>query len=235
MASSTSAIVKRFFAASLPRAAALQRRWASHVVEEDSFGGLRTVAGADVAYDPATGRLFAAVGAFDARRGDLVESASFEGPVQTPYVPGFLSFREGPALVAAIAQLRRRPDILLCDGHGRAHPRRFGLACHLGLALDIPSIGVGKSLLVGKHRRLGPGRGSAVRLVHQAEVIGLAVRTRDGVKPIFVSVGHRVSLATARRLVLRWSPRFRIPEPIRWAHHEVSRRRAAARARRKER
>ena len=131
--------------------------------------------------------------------------------------------------MAAFARLRSAPDILLCDGHGRAHPRRFGLACHLGIALGLPTVGVGKSLLVGTHRDLGPQRGATARLLDRGEVVGLALRTRAEVRPVFVSVGHRVSLVTARRLVLRWSPRFRVPAPVRRAHLEVTRLRVLAR------
>lgn len=228
-------VIRRFFSRPLAGAAALQRRLAHQVIEADAPGELRVVAGADVAYDQLSGRLFAAVAVFDAESLALVQLSTWEGPATTPYVPGFLSFREGPAVITAISRIQPPPDLLLCDGHGRAHPRRFGLACHIGVALGVPTIGVGKSLLVGTHRNPGPRRGAAARLIDRGEVIGLALRTRDRVKPVFVSVGHRVSLETARRLVLRWSPRFRSPEPIRRAHHEVTRLRAAARDRAQER
>jgi deoxyribonuclease V len=218
-----------FFPRDLAGAAVLQRRLAAAVVEEDQFDEIRTVAGADVAGDDRSGSLFAAVVVLDARTLELLEVANFAGPAAAPYVPGFLSFREGPAIVAAFCRLRTAPDILLCDGHGRAHPRRFGLACHLGLALGLPTIGVGKSLLVGTHREFGLRRGATARLVDRREVVGVALRTRAEVRPVYVSIGHRVCLATARRFVLRWSPRFRVPAPVRRAHSEVTGMRARAR------
>jgi deoxyribonuclease V len=124
--------------------------------------------------------------------------------------------------------LRTPPDLLVADGHGRAHPRRFGIACHLGVALDLPTLGCAKSRLVGEHREPGARRGSSTRLLHHGELIGRVVRTRDGVKPVYVSIGHRVSLPTAQRLVLRLAPRWRLPEPVRAAHEEVNRLRREA-------
>jgi len=184
---------------------------------------LRLVAGADVSYDRGSPVLFAAIVVLDAETLEVVEVASTRGRARFPYVPGYLSFRELPPLEAAFARLRARPDLLLCDGHGLAHPRRFGLASHLGVQLGVASIGCAKSRLVGEHRAPGPRRGAHTVLRDGGETIGEVVRTREGVAPVYVSVGHRVSLATARRLALRFSPRFRIPEPIRAAHAEVNR------------
>ncbi len=215
--------IGRWFPPDLRGAAELQRRLAGRVVEEDRFPPLRVVAGADLSYDRERDLLFAAVVAFDARTRERIGTGRFTGPVSVPYVPGFLSFREGPGVVAALADLGIVPDLLLCDGQGRAHPRRLGLACHLGLALDLPTIGVAKSVLVGEYREPSPRRGAATRLLHRGEVVGLALRTRDGVRPVYVSVGHRVSLAAARRMVLSWARPWRLPEPIRAAHQEVSR------------
>jgi deoxyribonuclease V len=136
-------------------------------------------------------------------------------------VPGLLSFREAPVLLAAIDKLTIFPDLLLCDGQGIAHPRRFGLACHLGLLLDLPTIGVAKSRLVGRHDEPGPIKGDWMPLLHgegaQEETIGAVLRSRTGVKPLYVSIGHRVSLASAIALVLRATPRFRLPETTRLA------------------
>jgi deoxyribonuclease V len=148
--------------------------------------------------------------------------------VRFPYVPGYLSFREVPPLLAAFEGLERPPDLVLVDGHGRAHPRRFGIACHLGVLLDLPTVGCAKSRLVGAHREPGPRRGATTRLVDGDEVIGVVLRTRPGAKPVYVSVGHRVSLSRARSLVLRLAPRYRLPEPIRAAHAEVNRLRREA-------
>ena len=181
------------------------------------------MAGADVSYDRGSPVLFAAVVVLDASNLEIVEVAATTGRAAFPYVPGYLSFRELPPLLEAFAKLRTRPDLVLCDGHGRAHPRRFGFACHLGVVLDVPAIGVAKSRLVGEHREPGLRRGAHVALRADAEVIGAVLRTQPGVKPVYVSVGHRVSLATARQLVLRFTPRYRVPEPIRAAHAEVNR------------
>jgi deoxyribonuclease V len=189
---------------------------------------LGSVAGADVSYDRGSPVLYAAVVVLDAETLALVETAAVTARATFPYVPGYLSFRELPALLAAFEKLRAPPDLVLCDAHGRAHPRRFGLACHLGVALGLPTIGVAKSRLVGKGREPGPRRGAHTPLRDGGETIGELVRTREGAKPIYVSVGHRVTLATARRLALRFAPRFRIPEPVRTAHAEVNRLRREA-------
>ena len=189
---------------------------------------VRLVAGADVSYDRGSPVLYAAVVVLDAERLEVVEVGTATARAEFPYLPGYLSFRELPALLAAVAKLRTRPDLVLCDGHGRAHPRRFGLACHLGVTLDLPTIGCAKSRLVGEHREPGARRGSHVALREDGERIGEVLRTREGVAPVYVCVGHRVSLATARRLVLRFSPRYRVAEPIRAAHAEVNRLRRAA-------
>jgi len=139
-------------------------------------------------------------------------------PCTFPYVPGLLSFREAPATVEAVEKLHRRPDLLMCDGQGLAHPRRTGLACHVGLWLDIPTIGAAKSLLCGEHREPGARRGCRAALRHDGETVGLALRTRDGVKCVYVSVGHRITLGEAARWVLRAARFYRLPEPTRQAH-----------------
>lgn len=194
------------------------------MIETDALPGtLRLVAGADVSYDRGSPALYAAVVVLDAESLEVVDVARATTRAEFPYVPGYLSFRELPPLLAAFERLRLRPDLVLCDGHGRAHPRRFGLACHLGVALELPTIGCAKSRLVGEHREPGARRGAHAVLRVGPEVIGEVLRTRLGVAPVYISVGHRVNLATARRLVLRLTPRFRIPEPIRAAHTEVNR------------
>ncbi len=185
----------------------------------------RTVAGADVSFDKRSPVLHAGVVVLDARSLETVEQVSVTAPARFPYVPGYLSFREIPALLEAFALLERRPDLVLCDGQGRAHPRRFGLACHLGVLLELPVLGCAKSRLVGEHREPGARRGCSVQLRHEGELVGRVLRTRDGVKPVYVSVGHRIDLATACRMVLATTCGFRLPEPIRRAHQLVNARR----------
>lgn len=174
---------------------------------------VRTVAGLDVAY--ADDRLAAAVVVLDATSLDVVEEAAVLGEPRFPYVPGLFAFRELPALVGALRELSVTPDLLVCDGHGLAHPRRFGLACHLGVLTGLPSIGVGKTRLVGSCDEPGRHRGAWSALDDGGQVVGRALRTQTGVRPVFVSVGHRADLDTACAITLRLSPRHRLPETTR--------------------
>jgi deoxyribonuclease V len=176
-----------------------------------------TVAGLDVAYAESGDRLAAAVTVLDARTLAVVDSAVTVGRPAFDYVPGLFAFRELPALLDALDRLTVRPDLLVCDGHGLAHPRRFGLACHLGVVTGLPAIGVGKTPLVGAWDEPGPRRGEWSPLRDGGEVVGRVLRTRDGVKPVFVSVGHRMSLANAAGRVLALTPRYRLPETTRTA------------------
>ena len=186
------------------------------------------MAGADISFDHRSPELHAAVVVLDAESLEVEEIAGVRAKARFPYVPGYLSFREIPPLLEAFAKLEAVPDLIICDGQGRAHPRRFGLACHLGVLLDLPTLGCAKSRLIGDYREPGPRRGAHTRLRDGGEVIGEVVRTRSGVKPVFVSVGHRVCLETARRTVLRLAVRYRLPEPVRAAHREVNRLRRLA-------
>ncbi len=147
-----------------------------------------------------------------------IEAVTAQAPVEFPYIPGLLAFREGPAVLAALERLKGQPDVLMFDAQGLAHPRRMGLATHLGVLLDIPSVGCAKSRLWGEHDDPPPARGSWVPLWDGEEVIGAVLRTQDGVQPVYVSVGHRIDLETAIELVLACAPSFRLPEPLRWAH-----------------
>ncbi|WP_305073700.1 deoxyribonuclease V [Micromonospora okii] len=176
-----------------------------------------TVAGLDVAYAEDGDRLAAAVTVLDARTLAVVDQAVGIGRPAFPYVPGLFAFREAPALLAALDRLAVRPEVLVCDGHGLAHPRRFGLACHLGVVTGLPAIGVGKTPLVGAWQPPGPARGDWSPLRDGDEVVGRVLRTRDGVKPVFVSVGHRMSLDDACARVLDLTPRYRLPETTRTA------------------
>jgi deoxyribonuclease V len=192
---------------------------------------IRLVAGTDVAYSRPTHRMYAAVvvvalpeSARDVARADLhvVDRAEAVSGAKFPYIPGLFTFREVPPLLEAFARLETVPDVILFDGHGLAHPRRFGLACHAGLLLDTPSVGCAKSRLVGEHETLGRDRGAAVRLLDRGDTIGAVVRTRAGVEPVYVSPGHLMDLDTAVAIVLATSIRYRIPEPIRLAHQATT-------------
>jgi deoxyribonuclease V len=175
-----------------------------------------TIAGIDVSVRGELAAAAIAVLAFPSL--EAVATVTATRPVRFPYVPGLLAFREVPVVLDALACLPTRPEFLMVDGHGYAHPRRFGIACHLAVALDLPGIGVGKTRFIGRHRDPGPRRGSAVRLVDDDEIVGRVVRTRERVRPVYVSVGNAVDLDTAVRITLRCARRFRLPEPIRAAH-----------------
>lgn len=181
---------------------------------------IQMVCGVDASY--AKDSMFAAAAVFDYQSLALVDQAVSEQPLSFPYIPGLLSFREAPAILAALEQLSRLPDLLLVDGHGLAHPRRFGLACHLGVLLDLPAIGVGKSILVGVVGELGDAVGSTADIVDGDEMLGVALRTRWNVRPVYLSVGHRVDLLSAIRLVLDCTRGYRLPEPCRAAHRLAS-------------
>jgi deoxyribonuclease V len=201
-----------------PRAAMrLQVRLRERIQLYDGLGQVRHVAGADLAFEPATHLAFAAVIVYRLPELMEVERRSAERTLRFPYVPGLLSFRESPVLLAAFRRLRIEPDVILVDGHGLAHPRRFGLACHLGLLLDTPTVGCAKSLLVGEHKEPAVQAGSTAPLMLEGQRVGEVLRTRDGVKPIYVTQGHRVSLETAVELVKRCLDGTRIPKPTREA------------------
>ncbi len=183
---------------------------------------LTRVAGVDVGFDKHGKITRAAVALLSFPDLELLESSIARKPTTFPYVPGLLSFREIPAVLEALAGLSAPPQLILCDGHGYAHPRRFGLACHLGLLTGIPSIGVGKTRLVGKYGNVPEQRGAWTPLVHGNEIIGAVLRSRKAVKPIFVSCGHLVSLETSVQKVMECTQRFKLPETTRWAHRLAS-------------
>lgn len=187
------------------------------VVAEDRLGGIGVVAGVDAHFDRERAFARAAVVTLSWPDLETIEEATAEERLAFPYVPGLLSFREAPPVLDALAKLERPPDLVVCDAHGLAHPRRFGLACHLGLLSDLPTIGVAKSRLTGEHEEPGTERGSRVPLVDGEETIGAVVRTRTGVRPVYVSIGHRVSLDTAVEWTLALAPRYRLPETTRRA------------------
>lgn len=202
---------------SVSEAKAIQENLRQCVVMEDRLGSVRRVGGVDVGFDKRRGLTRAAVAILQFPGLKPLEKSVAVYPTRFPYVPGYLSFREVPAILQALASLERRPDLLLCDGQGFAHPRRFGLACHLGVLTDLPSIGVAKTRLIGSHDTVPDERGAWTRLIHGEEVIGAVLRTRVGVKPLFISIGHRITLSTACEYVMRCTTRFRLPETTRWA------------------
>lgn len=202
---------------SAPQALAMQQDLARRVIREDSLGLVRHVCGIDVHYGAGDGTACAAAVVLGFPELEPVDRAVVRSRVRFPYVTGLLAFREAPAALEALAALAVKPDVIFCDGQGIAHPRRCGLASHLGVLAALPSIGVAKTRLVGVHREPGVLRGAWAPLVDGGEEIGAVLRTRANVRPVYVSIGHRVSLATAIQLTLMCSPRFREPEPIRAA------------------
>jgi len=206
-----------------PEAVAIQERLAREVEEGPPLRTARTIAAADVSGGRRGEWIASAVVLVDARTMEVLETRRAGMTAAWPYVPGCLSFREIPVVLEAFKQLKRRPDVVLCDGQGRAHPRRLGLASHLGLALEVPTIGCAKSRLVGQVRREpGRSRGSRAALYDGGERIGTVLRTRTGVRPVYVSVGHRIDLESAERWVLATATRYRLPEPSRMAHQVVT-------------
>jgi deoxyribonuclease V len=205
-----------------PREAArIQLRLRERLELADRLPKIETVAGADVAVDLQRGRAIAGVIVSGFPEMNEIERAWAERKITFPYVPGLLSFREIPVLLKAFARLRRAPDLIFCDGHGYAHPRRFGIACHLGVLLDRPTIGCGKSILVGRAEQPLQRVGSWTPLVDKDEVVGAAFRTREGVKPVYISQGHRISLESAINFARSVTDGFRIPRPTREADHFV--------------
>ena len=190
--------------------------------ENDLPPEIRRVAGVDVGFEDRGTMTRAAVAVLNFPELRLVESRIARLPTEFPYIPGLLSFREIPALVAAIEVLEEMPDLVLVDGQGYAHPRRFGIACHLGVLTGLATIGVGKTRLVGTHGEVPDRRGDWVPLMDRGERIGAVLRSRYGVKPIYVSVGHRIELATAVDWVMRCTGRYRLPETTRQAHRLAS-------------
>src|SRR3990172_4894075 len=206
-----------------PAAARLQLEMRGRLKKEKDFGAIRTVAGADIALSARGREAMGYAGVIVYSFPDLkeLERQSAQRPLTFPYVPGLLVFREGPVLLDALARLRTEPDLILFDAHGYSHPRRFGLACHLSVVLDRPGIGVAKSLLVGRYQEPPNRVGAWTPLVDGDETIGAVVRTRVGVQPIFVSIGHRVDLQSAIELALACTDGYRIPKPTREADHFV--------------
>ncbi|MBU6247397.1 MAG: deoxyribonuclease V [Xanthomonadaceae bacterium] len=208
----------------VPRARRLQDELAARVRLQDAFAPPRHVAGVDVGFEEGGAITRAAAVLLDAADMRLLAEAVARLPTRMPYIPGLLSFRELPAVLAALAQLPRLPDLVFADGHGVAHPRGLGIAAHLGVITGLATIGVAKKILVGRHEPVGPKRGDRQPLLHRGRVIGTVLRSKDGIQSLIVSAGHRVSQATAAELTLGAGRGYKLPEPTRLADRLASRR-----------
>jgi deoxyribonuclease V len=209
-------------------AVCLQEQLAAQIVREDLLPSpVRLIAGVDVAYQETTGNVHSAVVVMRAADLTVAETAIGRGTSAFPYRPGLFAFREIPAIAIALEKLTVTPDLIICDGHGIAHPRRLGLASHLGVLYDVPTIGCAKTRFIGTADDPARKRGASCALVDRNETIGVVLRTQDGVRPLYVSQGHRISLASAREWVLRAAPHYRIPEPLRLADRLANQDRAS--------
>jgi deoxyribonuclease V len=211
-----------------PKEAVAAQRELRHLVRIAPLSGhLTTIGGADVSFNKFSETVYAGIVVLRLADLSVIDSSAVRTASRFPYVPGLLSFRETPPVLAAWNQLRVKPDVLVLDGQGLAHPRRFGIACHVGLLLDRPTIGCAKSILVGTPGELEEEAGSTAPLIHRGEVIGVALRTKRRVSPVYISVGHLVDLPSAIELILRATGKYRVPEPTRRAHLLVNEHRRA--------
>jgi deoxyribonuclease V len=198
----------------------VQRELAAQVrIPQVAIPAPATVAGLDVSYSADSEHLVAAAVVVEVRSGRIIEESVTEGIAAFPYIPGLLAFREVPILQATLERLRSSPDVLLCDGQGLAHPRRCGVACHVGVLTGLPTIGCAKTWLIGEHDEPGSQRGDRAPLLDAGELVGYVLRTQDRVKPVYVSPGHRIGFNQSCALVLRMASKFRLPDPIRHADH----------------
>jgi len=203
---------------SIEEAIQIQERLRGHLILENNFSTLKTVGGADVAYLKEKNLLCGAMVVLSYPEMGLIDEATAIGETSFPYVSGLFSFREGPILIKAFQSLKKKPDLLIFDGHGIAHPRGLGLASHMGLWLDLPSIGCAKTPLLGGYSSLNAMRGSVQWIDFDRKKVGAVLRTKSDVKPVFISPGHRIDLTTSIQIILKTCPKFRIPEPLRKAH-----------------
>lgn len=207
---------------SIPEAIAIQKQLARQVTRCRPTYPIHTIAGIDAAFSKDGKTCIAAAILYDIAKKLVIEQQISHEPVLLPYIPGLLSFREAPAMLAALKQLSRKPDVLMVDGMGIAHPRRLGIAAHLGVLTQIPAIGCGKSRLVGTYCEPGENRGDQSPLMHQKERLGTVLRTKAKTKPLFISIGHKIDLETAEKLVLKCFNGYRLPEPTRLADRLVA-------------
>lgn len=204
---------------SVHEAVRIQEELSRQVLLSDSFSVIRLVGGIDVSAPAHSSVGCAGIAILSFEDLSLVEFRYAKKELRWPYIPGFLSFREVPVILAALSEVECVPDVIIVDGHGIAHPRRFGIAAHLGVLLDAPTVGCAKSLLYGHYSEPGPHRGDISLLLDDTgRQIGNVVRTQDGVKPLFVSPGNRMSFNSAAKVVIESTPAYRLPEPIRFAH-----------------
>lgn len=194
----------------------------NNLILKNEFKEIKTIAGADVSFSKYSDTVFAAVILMSYENLEIIEKVHSVDSAGFPYVPGYLSFREVPVLLKAFEKLKDPPDIIICDGHGIAHPRGFGLASHLGVILDIPSIGVAKKKLVGEHEYLGNESGSKVDLIYNNSKVGIVLRSRTNVKPVYISPGHKVGFEDSLEIVKKTIRKYRLAEPIRAAHKYVN-------------
>lgn len=204
------------------QAIVIQKKLSSMISRSGSPVRIRLAAGLDAAFTPDKKGCIGGVVLWDIEERKIVERYTAVRELYFPYIPGLLSFREAPALISALRQLRTVPDLLICDGQGIAHPRRLGIASHIGVITGLPAIGCAKSRLVGDYREPGPKRGDASPLCDKNERVGTVLRTRDRVKPVYVSVGHKIDLDLAVRIILDCTIGYRLPEPTRLADHLVA-------------
>jgi deoxyribonuclease V len=201
----------------------IQEAFKDQIILKKTFSKVRTIGGGDAAYSKDDKFLFAAIVVLSISEMEILDTATADGKTSFPYVPGLLSFREGPILIEAFQRLRLKPDVMIYDGQGIAHPRRMGLASHMGLWLDLPSIGCAKTPLLGGYVSPGPSRGSLEWIRRKGRKVGAVLRTKENVKPIFISPGHRIDFLTSNRLILESCKGFRFPEPLLKAHQLAER------------
>ena len=209
-------------AADFNQAKQIQINLAAKITLNDEFSEISSVAGLDVGFEKNNTIAIGGIVILGFPDFNVIEKHISRRKVIFPYVPGYLSFREIPVLLQTYNKIHHKPDLIICDGQGIAHPRRFGLACHLGILLDLPAIGAGKSRLIGQFTEPPLSRGSSSPLVHQNQTVGAVVRSRHGTRPLFVSPGHKISIGSAVEWTMNCCPKYRIPETTRQAHKLVS-------------
>ncbi len=200
----------------------IQNKLKNKLITKDNFGEIKLIAGIDVGFEEDGHLTRAAVALLTWPNLEIVDRIVSRGPTVFPYIPGFLSFREIPQIITALSHLKTLPNLLICDGHGIAHPRQMGIASHLGVITGLPSIGAAKSILVGSHKDVAQEKGAWQPLIYKNQTIGVALRTRKNVKPMYISLGHRISLETAVDFIMKGTTKYRLPEATRWAHKLAS-------------